>query len=521
MLERPTVTLTWKIVTVLPSEPPLNLKDAFNSSANTGLFSRFGISPGDAYVPMSLLPTVRFHQALRNFLQNRCELQITEKKFPYEIFIPRFECKATVNLRVRLFLPSILSVTVSVSPVQKELDPQWLIASQNFGSYAPLVHVVRCTSEMAQTMNHRISAQPNFQNRFRIIKPLVHLAGVSPPERFRAHLDQNLSKYVGILIRNRTYEGMDRSISDRVMAKNAEHNLKSSDRLLLISKQGVLSILPSGQPDASVLENVRRIYDLMEIALVCDAYLEAFDTLRAANEDLADFFLYKIRTLIEKPDLLFRKSVTNRIIWSQLCDDFMLKQHMEHRFGNLAQSISEKEKSFGQFREWWKISDFSHVLSRSVVEGSEFHFRFIDDADFKRMIIDDYVEARRSLAVKNYKAAIVLCGSISEAILTFVVAKIDSNVDTEVLYRKGFDELIKAIKDRGIIKDPSLLSLLESIRLYRNMIHPGRAKRLGLTANSSNAQVALETVNLLVKEVERFLLDRFSTASGTKSQPPK
>jgi hypothetical protein len=503
MPDYPTVTFSWKIVTVLPSEPPLGRADVFNQSPNTRLFAQFGVSLRDGYVPLALTPTVRFHHALLNLLRRKNGITVAEQKFPYKIFIPQFNDEVIVNLKVRLFLPKIVSLTVALSPLRTDLEPGWLIRSQRLGELTPIMNIVNGTLAMSQTMDHQISENSDFRYRLRI-KPFVHLHAVSSPERFRAHVEQNLSKYVGIFIRNPDYEGMDRRLCDRIITKNAEYNLKSAERLLLISKQGVLYVTPSGRLDDFASQHLPRIHDLVEVALVCSAYLENFHDFRAANADLADFFLCKIRTLIEKPDLVFRESVTNRHMWLQLCDEFVLKQQLEHASASVIQLIQEKEKYFNQFPEWWKLSDFGYLLSRSVLEASELHLHFVDDPAFKDMIIDDYIEARRSLAAKNYKAAIVLCGSIAEAVLTFVIVKQNPGLDPDTLYKKGFDDLAKMAKERAIIKDSALLSLLDSIRLYRNMIHPGRAMRSGLTADFSKAQIALETVNLLLKELEKL-----------------
>jgi hypothetical protein len=299
---------------------------------------------------------------------------------------------------------------------------------------------------------------------------------------------------------------MDPILCKRIMEKNAEHNLKSSERLLLISKQGVLFVTPSARLETSgsaERSDLQRIHDLVEIALVCGVYLDNFRNFRLENEDVADFFLSKIRTLIEKPDFVFRESVTNRLVWIHLCNEFVLKQNLQHVTSDLIDAISEKSVYFNQYAEWWKQNDFGHLLSKTILDAGELHLGFIDDPDFKRMIIEDYIEARRSLASKNYKAAIVLCGSIAEALLIFVLVRKAPTLDPDKLYRKGFDELAKKAKDDGILADTSLLSLLDTIRLYRNMIHPGRTKRLGLTADPSKARIAFEAVNLLVSELNK------------------
>jgi hypothetical protein len=501
MRDAATLNLSWKAIAVLPSDPPIQAHtDAFNCVANTGLFSQFGIPRHLAYVPFSLNPTVRFHQTLRNMLKKR-GYAVREPKFPYRIFVPQLDAQLDLNIRIRLFLPNILSLTISLSAFSTALDVQRLIDFQNLGGLAPISDLVHWIAAMCQTLQH-VVPQDSFTGRLRV-KPLLHLHGVSSPEQFQETVNQDIAAYVGMLIRNSDYKSMNRELVDRIVNQNSEHNVKSSMRLLLLNKQGTLYITPTGTTDDFVSAHLPRVHDLVEIAVVLSAYIENFKMLRAANEELADFFLYKIRPFIESPELVFRESVTNTHIWLQLCHEFKLKPLLQSEAGALMPQILEKTFFFDQFSDWWTIPEFGYVLAKKALDAKELHFGFIDDPDLKRGIIEDYMEAQRSLASRNFKATIVLCGSIAEAVLTSALLKHDSTLVADKLYKKSFEDLINAAKQESVITDNSLIALLEPLRQYRNLIHPGRSKRLELSTDTSKAQISVETIKLLVKHLDR------------------
>lgn len=127
-------------------------------------------------------------------------------------------------------------------------------------------------------------------------------------------------------------------------------------------------------------------------------------------------------------------------------------------------------------------------------------FDFIAGDDFRSSLVDDYRELESSLAAHAWKAAHVLAGSIVEAVL------VDYLVSTN--YRKS-DPLemnlysaARACKDEKVISE-STAELTNVVRHYRNMIHPGRMKRLGETATEETAFIAKSLVDIVLREVKK------------------
>src|SRR5437879_1262010 len=128
-------------------------------------------------------------------------------------------------------------------------------------------------------------------------------------------------------------------------------------------------------------------------------------------------------------------------------------------------------------------------------------FDFITDDRFRGSLTTDYAEFRASVAGEAWKAALVLVGSIVEALL------VDHLVSTNYQKQGGTDplkmhlgELIAACEKEKVLSAKTA-SLSTVIQKYRNLIHPGRAVRLGETASKSAAIVAGELLQMIVDEV--------------------
>jgi hypothetical protein len=128
-------------------------------------------------------------------------------------------------------------------------------------------------------------------------------------------------------------------------------------------------------------------------------------------------------------------------------------------------------------------------------------FDFITDDRFRKSLAADYAEFRASVSSEAWKAALVLLGSIVEALLVdhLVSTKYQSRCGTDPL-RMHLGELIAACeKERVLSAKTTALSTV--IQGYRNLIHPGRAIRLGETASKSAAIVAGELLQMIVDEI--------------------
>jgi hypothetical protein len=133
-------------------------------------------------------------------------------------------------------------------------------------------------------------------------------------------------------------------------------------------------------------------------------------------------------------------------------------------------------------------------------------FNFITIPELRQCLETDYRELRACLEAKAWKAVHVLAGSIVEAVL--IDALNSAGVDGAKLDSMELAPLITLAKEKRILPDEAV-ELSTVIRKYRNLIHPGRVKRLEKNADQSGAVIAAEVVEIVAKEVARRKRDTY------------
>jgi hypothetical protein len=147
---------------------------------------------------------------------------------------------------------------------------------------------------------------------------------------------------------------------------------------------------------------------------------------------------------------------------------------------------------------------------------------FIIDPDLSASIRLDISAAERDLVGHEYKGATVLAGSAIEALLLWAILEHEKN------HSGSFTAAGMAVKNSGILpKIPhsdierwNLIDLVEVARHlsliseetakqtrlakdFRNLIHPGRVRRLGKTCDRGTAFSALASVEHVVRDLSR------------------
>ena len=135
----------------------------------------------------------------------------------------------------------------------------------------------------------------------------------------------------------------------------------------------------------------------------------------------------------------------------------------------------------------------------------------------------DCREANEAAGVGSSKSVLVMCGSIVEAILydslrgdpakargtATVLAGLhsDPNVRGKLTQAASKDldtwgayELILVSKELGVVGDDAAV-YANVLRDYRNLIHPAREVRSGKTADQYTAAVAIQVVNMVIRDV--------------------
>jgi hypothetical protein len=125
-------------------------------------------------------------------------------------------------------------------------------------------------------------------------------------------------------------------------------------------------------------------------------------------------------------------------------------------------------------------------------------FDFITDEDLRRTLETDHREMQVCAEHDAWKAVHVLAGSIVEALLVeYLLGAGLTNPDPLGM---TLAQLIAACKKAGVLSTKTS-DLSSAVKSYRNLIHPGRLKRLDEQADASGAIVAQALVTMIVREV--------------------
>jgi hypothetical protein len=136
---------------------------------------------------------------------------------------------------------------------------------------------------------------------------------------------------------------------------------------------------------------------------------------------------------------------------------------------------------------------------------------FIPDIDLRNNIRNDISAAYRALHDGLWKAATVLAGAASEALLLWAIAnKTAAEIETarqavtpsahQDPNRWDLDGYIKVAKTLALIEDETKKQA-DLARAFRNFIHPGRSARLGKVCDRGTALSALASVELIVRDL--------------------
>ncbi|TXL71343.1 DUF4145 domain-containing protein [Vineibacter terrae] len=145
---------------------------------------------------------------------------------------------------------------------------------------------------------------------------------------------------------------------------------------------------------------------------------------------------------------------------------------------------------------------------------SEFIFDLVSDDDLRANLNVDAAELEIAVKHGANKAAVVLAGSIIEAML------VDHLTATDYPKRSGKDvlkmdlaNLISAGRAEGILSERTE-QLSHAVRGFRNLIHPGRSLRLQEQVSGDLGQICLALVKMVCGE----LTDRASKSFGVTAE---
>ncbi|GAB6109077.1 hypothetical protein [Fusibacter bizertensis] len=140
-------------------------------------------------------------------------------------------------------------------------------------------------------------------------------------------------------------------------------------------------------------------------------------------------------------------------------------------------------------------------------------FSFIDDQAYKNVITKDWEEIQSNLISEAWKSCVILCGSVLEASLIWILSKneetiLQSNIKINNQVVKKIDnmnlvELVTIAGKMGMI-GKTTINLSHVIRDYRNLVHPKKQIMENMIVTKDEANIAFNSVKVIIKELNQF-----------------
>jgi hypothetical protein len=144
--------------------------------------------------------------------------------------------------------------------------------------------------------------------------------------------------------------------------------------------------------------------------------------------------------------------------------------------------------------------------------------RFISDDELRERLRLDIGAVETTFANLEWKAATVLAGSVIEALLLWVLKEHFSNevksavhrLVTKGVFGKPKDDLKywdlhhygEVAADLKVVEEDTV-QLVRLARNYRNLIHPGKAERLGQACNRATAMTAISALDRVTEDLTK------------------
>lgn len=493
------VCLSWIILATISEYDRFYKRNIiFNSQPNVGFSNSLGIRPENAYFPFKLEPTTVFYNFLRNFFKSK-GIIITQKKKPFLFEIASQEVK--VNFNIKIYPPNILSIKVDTDSfsINNVTD---LFELQKLSNHRNIELLVKAIISLVKSFNHKTDVDLSHNYKY---KPIIRVSEYTGFPNYKYSIRKNRRIIIGLLIRSINYKELDKDIVDSIFNKNLEINKKRSNSTLLVDKQGVLLITSDNNFSSLDYTQLSILYELGFVLSEFSSHKTQYNTY---SQELYLFLLNNIFKLVYNHEAMLRASISNIHAWELISNEFKLKDVYRSILDSFQDKINEKKLLFDELGlVWYKDSYPIDYVSRKVKKHENFDLSFIHSSKLKGIIETDFREAERSFTARNFKATMVLCGSIVEAILRDVYLHDDfmtanhANIQNAIKYgNKDLAFMISKLEDYNLLPGHNnpLKSLLNGVREYRNLIHPEAETRLKIQPTEKTAELSLNIVKLLI-----------------------
>lgn len=474
---------------------------AFEAQPSPRLYLQLGVPVINSYVPLVLEPTATLHQLLRNKLEILGHHQ-TAKKPPFQLTIPGLGV-CPFHMRVRLYAPNIVVVTFRLdikSDMNIESDFADLVSWRSLDTLEVIKNICQLVIGVIDSGSHK---HPTGGIRFRTL-PACHLTLPANSDALPQFVDQKQRFIAALLLGVKRPQGMSLSLIDSALKLNEELNKKLENEALLLNKQGVLHLTPNDVPENSYADRFGRMTNLVEIGFVFQKFLSEYRGIRKCAEDFADYIFMRIREWLDHPAAIFAESYTNRLAWEVIAHEFQLREKLAIIAGNPAVAeviIAKREALESVADNWWDKPEFAQVFDDALANYSQVLGR-ITDLVLRQSILLDIREAERAFDSKSFKSAVIMSGAAVEAMMLALLKQETNETGLEGPHM-GLHQYLDLAKTHNLIRDIGMVEMLDnSLRDWRNLVHPGKVQRTGVSITGDHAKIAIAAMNSLAKSLK-------------------
>lgn len=143
-------------------------------------------------------------------------------------------------------------------------------------------------------------------------------------------------------------------------------------------------------------------------------------------------------------------------------------------------------------------------------DGDRGDFWFVENPSLRRLLSADRQELLRVYDAKAWKSTVILSGGILEGMLLDVLDRRKEQANEAYRQIKGrnpepldrwvLNELVEVAKAVGAL-GKGVGQLSHVLREFRDLIHPGRQLREGITISADEAEIAVLTVKICFREL--------------------
>lgn len=177
----------------------------------------------------------------------------------------------------------------------------------------------------------------------------------------------------------------------------------------------------------------------------------------------------------------------------------MVREALEHWHMNPdAQFVKQKWLRDHPVAVIWRL--LQAMPEQAPVDVSR-RLRFVRNKRFRESLLRDIGSAGAAIATGEWKTATVLSGASAEALLLDALSRrAKGRPAKDALNGMRFEQLIERAESARLVR-PETKKLLDIVRGFRNLIHPGKSLRLGTECSQATAYAAYGGVLLVERDL--------------------